>query len=363
MKIRKISLLFRKIKNNSNFKLYLIALFIKLFLFVYFGKDYLNDLDTEIDINNFGKPILTEDQRLIFETVGVSYVPNKDRFNIFLIWYGKQLPDVYFKGLETIIFHHPKCDVLLFSNELSESILLPIREKGYNNTRIVRFNMTKMVENKIGYDFVEKANKLINGEKIGNLKITRVHLSDFLRYFLVYTYGGLYLDTDSFVIKNMEDLRNMISVREEFSFICSNKVYSTPKLKSFTCVSNGVYHFEKNHPLMRDAVINYDKWWSRNQGYDWWGRNIGYAPAGANMLMELIENSFDRINFLSQNKVLCLEHLSITRNEVNEDDPRLLDALNTCYTIQLLGKGSSSTTLKSFNESFVGRIYQKFKIL
>ncbi|CAF0910951.1 unnamed protein product [Brachionus calyciflorus] len=343
MIILKISSFLKRKTNKSFVKSSLFVIIINLFLFIYFSLIYSNEPNEIITINNSLEPIKVE-QKSLLETVGVSYVPKEETFNIFLIWYGETLPDIYFKGLETIIFHHPKCDVLLFSNELNESIIFPLKEKGYNNVHIVRFNLTKMVENNIGYDFVEKANKLLSGEKIDNLQVTRVHLSDFLRYFLVYSYGGLYLDTDSFVLKNMEHLRNMISVREKFSYICSQKVYSTPKLANFTCVSNGVYHFEKNHKFMKDAVINYESWWRRIQGY---------APAGAVMLMDLIENNFDKINFLSQNEILCLNHLFITRNEISENDPRLLDAFNTCYTTQLLGAGSSTMSINSFNVSFV----------
>jgi hypothetical protein len=355
-------------KKNIIMLLFINFILTSLILYFYFqNKDFvryyirpfelypLNGLNNERISLEYGKQeSLEKKETTLLGSEGVSYLPQEDRFNIYLIWFGDKFPDIYLKGLETIVYHHPNADVLLFSNELNESLTEPFKQSGYNNVHIVRFNMTKMVENKPGFDFVQKADKLLRGEKLGNLLVTRVHLSDFLRYFLVYNYGGFYIDTDSFVMKNMQHLKNTIGVTDNFSYHCSSKVFSAPKAKNFTCLSNSVYHFDKHHSFMKDALENYDLWWIRHQGY---------APAGAIMLMDLIEKNFDKINFLPQREILCFYHLGKAKKLVEENDPSLKEALDICYTIQLLGAGSATSSVSDFNRSFVGRIYNRFKIL
>ena len=105
---------------------------------------------------------------------------------------------------------------------------------------------------------------------------------------------------------------------------------------------------------MKDALDNYDIWWVKNQGY---------APGGAIMLMDLIENSFDKIDFLPQREIFCFNHLGRAKNIVNETDVHLKDIVDNCYTIQLLGAGSSTNGANNFSSTIVGRIYDKFKVL
>ncbi|RMZ99051.1 hypothetical protein BpHYR1_002995, partial [Brachionus plicatilis] len=155
--------------------------------------------------------------------------------------------------------------------------------------------------------------------------------------------GGFYIDTDSFVIRNLENLKNSIGVTDNFSYKCSKKVFNAPKAKNFTCISNSVYHFDRHHPFMKDCVDYYDIWWIRHQGY---------APAGAIMMMELIKNNFDKINFIPQRELICFYHLRKTRKIVSEDDKDLKYALNNCYTIQMLGAGRSNIGIGNFNKTF-----------
>ncbi|CAF0946201.1 unnamed protein product [Brachionus calyciflorus] len=289
----------------------------------------------------------------LLETEGVSYLPRQDTENIFLIWFGENYPLVYFKCLETLVFHHPKADVLIFSNELDENLVEPFWKKGYQNVRVVRFNLTILGRDKPGFDFVIKATKLLRNETLDSLIVTSVHLSDFLRYLLVYTYGGFYIDSDSFVIRNFLKLKNSISVSDNFSYRCTKKVYNSPNAKNFTCLTNCFFHFDRHHAFMRDALEMYDVYWTRYQGY---------GPGGAGMLINLIEKSFDKINFVSNIEVVCARYISITASNYKMDDPKVQKALKTCYTLQILGGGRSTLNFTNFDKSFMGQVYSKSKI-
>lgn len=321
-------------------------------LIYYFKKVTFNSNKISVLINDNSNDDVINSEKFL-EEHGISYIPKSDRLNIFLIWYGHQFPEIYLKCLQTVVYHHPTSDVLLFSNDLDNSLLDPFREKNYTNVRIVRFNLTKLGQNEPGNHFIQKSNQMLDGKVYKGLAITRVHLSDFLRYFLVYKYGGLYIDTDSFVIKSLAELKNSIGVTDNFSYKCSDKVFNSPKAKNFTCISNSVYHFDRNHAFMKDCLENYDIWWIKQQGY---------APAGAIMMMELIENNFEKIDFVPQRKLICFYHLGKTKNIVDENNKDLIDTLENCYTIQLLGAGSSNYKIDNFNITFVGRIFNKFKI-
>ncbi|KAL1466289.1 hypothetical protein MTO96_042840, partial [Rhipicephalus appendiculatus] len=61
-----------------------------------------------------------------------------------------------------------------------------------------------------------------------------VHLSDFLRYAVIWKRGGVYLDTDVIVFKSLKGLRNSI-------------VYEV----NGTSVANGLLFFSKNHPVIK----------------------------------------------------------------------------------------------------------------
>ncbi|CAF0946183.1 unnamed protein product [Brachionus calyciflorus] len=288
---------------------------------------------------------------------GVSYLPRQDTENIFLIWFGENYPLVYFKCLETLVFHHPKADVLIFSNELDENLVEPFWKKGYQNVRVVRFNLTILGRDKPGFDFVIKATKLLRNETLlvfqGKIQLTNVHLSDFLRYLLVYTYGDFYLDSDSFVVKNFLKFKNSISVTENYRYNYSTKVCSTDKIKNFKCLSNCMFHFEQYHPFMRDALNHYDLWWSKYQVY---------GPGGASMLMSLVERNFNKINFYKSEEFVCQSKIRSSRKKSNSTNEIVEYAMKNCYTLQILGAGKFNFSIDNFNETPMAKIYGKSRI-
>ncbi|CAF0791172.1 unnamed protein product [Brachionus calyciflorus] len=296
--------------------------------------------------------ILLNKEKILFGSnlaeSGLSYLPSKDKHHIFLIWKGSSFPDIYLKALTTVIKFHPKSEILLFSNDLNESFFEDLNLI-YKNLFIVRYNLTQMVKNKPGYNFVEKANRILNGEK-SNLTLTKVHLSDFLRLFLVYNYGGLYLDTDMFPLRNMQSFKNTIGVDDQYKYVCGKNIYSYKNVSNFGCVCNCLFSFEKGHEFLKSALDNFGKWWEEKQGY---------GPGGAIMLTELLANHLDKVNVIPNEYWICLKYGARLLKLANEGDPDIEYTLKKCYVVHLFGAGAASFSLNNFDQLFIGKIYKK----
>ncbi|KAG8191999.1 hypothetical protein JTE90_001735 [Oedothorax gibbosus] len=65
------------------------------------------------------------------------------------------------------------------------------------------------------------------------------HLSDALRYFLIWNYGGIYLDMDIVMLRSMEKLRN------------------TAITENWDRVASGILVFDKGHKLMRKCMLDF----------------------------------------------------------------------------------------------------------
>nr|XP_037284912.1 lactosylceramide 4-alpha-galactosyltransferase-like [Rhipicephalus microplus] len=65
------------------------------------------------------------------------------------------------------------------------------------------------------------------------------HLSDFLRYVVLWSRGGVYLDTDVIVIRSLEGIKNSLFYQSR-----------TPG----ESVANGILFFDKHHPVLRALI-------------------------------------------------------------------------------------------------------------
>ncbi|XP_040566776.2 lactosylceramide 4-alpha-galactosyltransferase [Lepeophtheirus salmonis] len=89
--------------------------------------------------------------------------------------------------------------------------------------------------------------------RIQNSLYYNAHMSDILRYWFVYNYGGTYLDTDIIVLKELPLNYNYAGVEDMESFL----------------VANGILHFTHHHKLLKmiveDISQNYDgSIWAKN---------------------------------------------------------------------------------------------------
>ena len=313
-----------------------ISLFLLAFNHVFIGPNF----------NNLGLKILLETN--VFSKTGVSVEPRVNRHNIFTIWTGKHIPIHYVRYFQALLFHHPNSDVFIYSNDLERSIFEV--NHTMRNFEIVKYNLTIMTKDKPGHDFAQTAELIIKNRNENNLSLTRVHLSDFLRYFLIYNYGGLYIDMDMVALKNLEFFKNTISVDVNNSYVCHDQSYNKGDLKDISCLCNCIFSFEKGHSFMKDALENYKLWWEKEQGY---------GPGGAIMLMSLLKNHLNSTNLIATTNNLCNPYRGRYNNIVNEKNKDIQDIIYKCNVYHQYAAGQDSWNYLNFNQSLLGHIIRK----
>lgn len=276
----------------------------------------------------------------------ISHIPAPNKFHIFLIWRGNSFPSIYQKAFKTVVRFHPHAEIMLFSNELEEDFFSSLNNS--ENIFVVRYNLTNLVKGKKGWDFVEKAERIFRGEKIKNLEVTNVHLSDFLRLFLIYTYGGMYIDSDMIVLRDLSTYKNYIGVDDNNSYVCSSNVYSTKDAKNFSCLCNCLLSFEKNHPFIGKALDLYESRWSKYQGY---------GPGGAILLIDIAKDYLNLVRFIPNYFWICNKHKDKRFKIVSKNDPDIMDAIDNCYVLHLYGTGKKSMNVFNFDGRFAGRVW------
>ncbi|RNA19225.1 glycosyltransferase CAZy family GT32 [Brachionus plicatilis] len=273
-------------------------------------------------------------------------MPSSDKFNIYLVWLGHSFPLIYQKSFETVVKFHPNAEIMIFSNELKEEWFSALNKSG--NIFVVRYNLTQLVKGQKGWNFVQKAVRILNGEQMKNLQVSNVHLSDFLRLYLIYTFGGLYLDTDMIVLRDLSIYKNHIGVDDNKSYICSYNVYSTESAKNFSCLCNCLLSFEKKHPFIGKALDLYESYWSKYQGY---------SPGGALMLIDIVKDYLKLVHFMPNYYWICNKHIDKRFDVVFRNDSNIQDAMKSCYVIHLYGAGQGSMSVDNFEQKFAGRVW------
>ncbi|XP_040579090.1 lactosylceramide 4-alpha-galactosyltransferase-like [Lepeophtheirus salmonis] len=151
-------------------------------------------------------------------------------------------------ALESVAKLHPKRNIFcLMTNKAYErsAPVLEIMEK-YSNIQLLSIDLTYVFKGTV-------IESLWLKNKIQNSVYFNAHMSDILRYWFVYNYGGTYLDTDIIVLKELPLHYNYAGVEN-----------MEPLL-----VANGVLHFTHHHKLLKmivaDISQNYDgSAWAKN---------------------------------------------------------------------------------------------------
>lgn len=84
----------------------------------------------------------------------------------------------------------------------------------YTNVKIVNTTLLDFVKDTIAYNWVESGALLLSKHPV-------VHYSDFLRLFVLYKYGGIYLDTDFITLKSLDPILPNFSVAETKYWVAS----------------------------------------------------------------------------------------------------------------------------------------------
>ncbi|XP_055296562.1 lactosylceramide 4-alpha-galactosyltransferase-like isoform X2 [Sitodiplosis mosellana] len=133
-----------------------------------------------------------------------------DRRSIFFLmtscsWKGKiALKARQVCAVESAAYHNPNRTIFilfaspvdLLTNTQSETLAVL---QSYKNIHIQNINLDTFVEGTLAEDFYRSG-------KLFASKTLIEHMSDFLRLLVLYKYGGIYLDTDVVVQKNLDEL-------------------------------------------------------------------------------------------------------------------------------------------------------------
>ena len=107
-------------------------------------------------------------------------------------------------GIESAAIYNPNRPIfvlctspVIFSTKTQSASLAVLRS--YANIHFMHLNVEALVKGTIAEDFYRSG-------QISDSQYPVVHLSDFLRIFVLYKYGGIYLDTDAVVQKDLDVL-------------------------------------------------------------------------------------------------------------------------------------------------------------
>ncbi|XP_035221733.1 lactosylceramide 4-alpha-galactosyltransferase-like [Stegodyphus dumicola] len=143
-------------------------------------------------------------------------------------------------AIESTARHNPSLEVLVlmtgtdpikFDDPLMKTLIT------VPNIKIIQINIEVLFHGSPLFDWYR-------AKKWEKSKWKASHLSDALRFFLVWKYGGMYLDTDIVTFQSMEHLKN-VAITEDWNRVAS-----------------GILIFDKGHDLLKncmfDFAANYD---------------------------------------------------------------------------------------------------------
>jgi len=167
------------------------------------------------------------------------------------------------------------------------------------------FHIHLLDENTV-YDYLPKLRRDLN-------EILSIpHKSDYIRYCLLYKYGGIWLDSDTIILKDLKPLLNKII---SYGFIASGPNYiSTDNPMQYGLLMNetinnrpniGTIGCIKNHPLLKILIDNCDKMFENHSKLNY--LDISYY------------NLWDALDYLSLNG-LSYYHIPSECNYHNNDN-------------------------------------------
>ena len=106
----------------------------------------------------------------------------------------------HWRSIESVFHHHPNAEVRVYSNTLPSDFFNILTEAGYS-IKVYRYNFEHLLYGTPAEGFIKKLRKARKGA------FWYANASDLLRVLLVYQYGGIYMDTDIFVVKPLDSLQ------------------------------------------------------------------------------------------------------------------------------------------------------------
>jgi len=109
-------------------------------------------------------------------------------------------PQFILCSMESIFFHHPHARVIIHSNTLLQSEFDVLTEAGYK-LEVQRYNLEELVVGSPAWKFTEKLQEAKRGQ------FWYSHLTDLLRYLILFKFGGVYMDTNVIIVRPVDSLR------------------------------------------------------------------------------------------------------------------------------------------------------------
>lgn len=216
-----------------------------------------NDDDADVDDN----PRLFEESGFDSE-ITQFFSRNRCTVHLFMTWIS---PADFFGErelfvLESLFKTNPKGCLVILSNTLDSidgsKLLQPLIQIGFR-VRAISLDLYSLFNNTPAQIWF---NQIKNGSKnAGEIPLPQ-NLSNLIRLSALYKYGGVYLDTDFIILKDLSRLRNSIGAQ------------SVDVNGNWTRLNNAILVFDKNHELMYKFI---EEFASTFDG-DVWGHNGPY---------------------------------------------------------------------------------------
>ncbi|KAK4742568.1 hypothetical protein SAY87_000569 [Trapa incisa] len=184
------------------------------------------------------------------------------RGKFYMTWFS---PVKYFRrrdfwAMESLFKAHPDGCLLLISNTMDSMrgyrVLNPLIQRGYKVLPIFP-NLPFLVENTPAETWLEM---MKNGTKDPGVHFL-MNLSNLIRLAVLYKYGGIYLDTDVVLLKDVTGLRNTVGAQSV-----------DPKTRKWSRLNGAVMIFDKGHPVLLKFLQEFALTYNGNK----WGHNGPY---------------------------------------------------------------------------------------
>jgi hypothetical protein len=153
--------------------------------------------------------------------------------------------------LESILFHHPQSSIIIYSNSLPNGKFANYREMGLNVT-VREYTITtlrQLVDGMPGQAWLEKYKQWETGRYFFS------HLTDFLRFTLLYKYGGTYSDFDAIYVKSVADLDSAVGIDmaggTECDYCLPGRYYLAPGV---------LVNFPAGSALLRESMRGFENY-------------------------------------------------------------------------------------------------------
>ena len=171
--------------------------------------------------------------------------PKKIPKIINMYWYGEEFTYLHWISLETMIYYNPDFKIKIYTSKKNET-----KKTWSTNVQSVKYegkNYFSQISKKV--EVIELDLEKLKKDFPVLKKITNnVHVSDFIRYYLLYIFGGIWCDSDIFFTKslyeinftnyklncdNIDDIENVIIIYQKCKIFPIGFMMSCQKSKLF----------------------------------------------------------------------------------------------------------------------------------